>query len=50
MEKYMKFTMFEKETKDMKYQENPYRATNFTSDSEGRKMLSESKKQYNHKT
>ena len=29
MEKYMKFTMFEKETKDKKYQENPYRAVNF---------------------
>ncbi len=29
MEKYMKFTMFEKETKDKKYQNNPYRAENF---------------------
>ena len=26
MEKFMKFTMFEKETKDAKYRENPYRA------------------------
>ena len=28
MEKYMKFTMFEKETKDKKYHNNPYRAVN----------------------
>ena len=35
MEKYMKFTMFEKETKDKKYKDNPYRATNFKRDTEG---------------
>ena len=35
MEKFMKFTMFEKETKDKKYKENPYRATNFTQDENG---------------
>ena len=29
MEKYMKFTMFEKETKDEKFRNNPYRAVNF---------------------
>lgn len=29
MEKYMKFTMFQKESKDEKYQDNPYRAVNF---------------------
>ena len=29
MEKYMKFTMFEKESKDKKYRDNPYRAVNF---------------------
>lgn len=29
MEKYMKFTMFKKETTDKKYHENPYRAVNF---------------------
>ena len=29
MEKYMKFTMFAKETKDRKYHEDPYRAVNF---------------------
>ena len=29
MEKYMKFTMFKKETKDRKYREDPFRAANF---------------------
>lgn len=29
MEKFMKFTMFDKETRDKKYAENPYRAVNF---------------------
>lgn len=29
MEKYMKFTMFKKETEDKEYRENPYRAVNF---------------------
>ena len=29
MEKYMKFTMFQKESKDEKYRDNPYRAVNF---------------------
>lgn len=35
MEKFMKFTMFEKETKDRKYKENPYRSVNFKQDKEG---------------
>ena len=35
MEKYMKFTMYEKETKDIKYRDNPYRACNFDIDHEG---------------
>ena len=35
MEKYMKFTMFEKETKDPKYKNNPYRAINFIQDKNG---------------
>lgn len=35
MEKYMKFTMFEKETKSEKYHTNPYRAVNFKRDSNG---------------
>lgn len=35
IEKYMKFTMFEKETKSEKYHTNPYRAVNFKRDAEG---------------
>ena len=35
MEKYMKFTMFAKETEDKKYHDNPFRAVNFTRDEEG---------------
>ena len=35
MEKYMKFTMFKKETNDKKYHENPYRAVNFQRDEFG---------------
>ena len=35
MEKYMKFTMYEKETKDSKYRDNPYRAVNFAVDKDG---------------
>lgn len=35
MEKYMKFTMFKKETSDKKYHENPYRAANFQRDESG---------------
>ena len=35
MEKFMKFTMFEKETKDLKYKENPYRSVNFNQDENG---------------
>ena len=35
MEKFMKFTMFEKETKNEKYKNNPYRAKNFTQDEDG---------------
>jgi transposase len=35
MEKYMKFTMYEKETKDSKYRDDPYRACNFDIDHEG---------------
>ena len=32
MEKYMKFTMFDKETKDSKYRNNPFRVDNFKRD------------------
>lgn len=35
MEKFMKFTMFEKETKNEKYKNNKYRAVNFTQDENG---------------
>ena len=35
MEKYMKFTMFKKETTDKKYHESPYRAVNFKQDEAG---------------
>lgn len=35
MQKFMKFTMFEKETKDEKYRNNPYKSTNFKYDKSG---------------
>ena len=35
MEKFMKFTMYEKETKDSRYRNDPYRACNFDIDHEG---------------
>jgi hypothetical protein len=35
IEKYMKFTMFDKETKDDKYHNNPYRVDNFKRDEKG---------------
>lgn len=40
MKKYMKFTMYEKESKDMKYRNDPYRAVNFPIDSDGKLVLS----------
>lgn len=36
MEKYMKFTMFEKELKDTEYRDNPYRAVNFPINENGK--------------
>jgi transposase len=36
MEKFMKFTMFEKETQNEKYRNNPYKATNFKRNEEGK--------------
>lgn len=36
MEKYMKFSMFKKETTDKKYREDPFRAVNFPIDKEGK--------------
>ena len=44
MEKFMKFTMFNKETKDKKYQTNPYRITNFKRDEEGNLICPNGKK------
>lgn len=41
MKKYMKFTMYDKERKDKRYRENPYRAENFRIDAEGNDALSE---------
>ena len=35
MEKYMKFTMFKKETTDAKYRDNPFRVQNFKVDDQG---------------
>lgn len=35
MKKYMKFPMYEKESKSEKYRDNPFRATNFPLDEEG---------------
>ncbi len=35
MEKFMKFTMFEKETKDGQYHNDPYRINNFWQDESG---------------
>lgn len=44
MEKFMKFTMFEKETKNQKYRENPYRAINFSQDEKGTLMCPKGRK------
>lgn len=44
MEKFMKFTMFEKETKNMKYHNNPYRIDNFRRDCEGNLICPNDKK------
>ena len=46
MEKYMKFTMFEKETKDEKYHNDPYRAVNFKIDKNGSLICPNGKKFY----
>ena len=44
MEKYMKFTMYKKETKDKKYHENPFRAVNFKTDADGNLICPNNKK------
>ncbi len=47
MEKYMKFTMYEKESKDKKYRNDPYRAVNFEIDQDGY-MLCPNGKRFNY--
>ena len=44
MEKFIKFTMFEKETKDVKYRENPYRAVNFKQNENGELICPQNRK------
>lgn len=46
MEKYMKFTMFDKETKDDRYHNNQYRAVNFKRDKEGNPICPNGKRFY----
>ena len=48
MEKYMKFTMFDKETKDSKYHNNPYRVDNFECDETGN-LICPNGKRFVHK-
>ena len=44
MEKYMKFTMYEKLTKDDKYRNDPFRAENFSRDDDGNMICPNGKK------
>lgn len=44
MGKYMKFTMFKKETTDKRYHEDPYRAVNFKRDKDGNLICPNEKK------
>lgn len=46
MEKYMKFTMYEKESKDKNYRNDPYRAINFTIDQDGYMVCPNGKRFY----
>ncbi len=46
MKKYMKFTMYEKESKDKKFREDPYRAVNFGLDEEGHMVCPNGKRFY----
>ena len=48
MEKYMKFTMFEKEIKDNKYHNDPYRIINFERDDAGN-LICPNKKKFIHR-
>ena len=44
MEKYMKFTMYKKETEDIRYREDPYRAVNFGRDGAGNPVCPDGRK------
>ena len=44
MEKFMKFPMYEKETKDEKYRSDPFRAVNFKTDADGNLICPNNKK------
>ena len=44
MEKFMKFPMYEKETKDAEYRDNPFRAKNFDIDKDGNLICPNGKK------
>lgn len=44
MGKYMKFTMYKKETEDTRYREDPYRAVNFGRDSAGNPVCPDGRK------
>lgn len=44
MKKYMKFTMFSKESNDAKYRDNPFRAVNFERDEDGNIICPNGKK------
>ena len=44
MEKYMKFTMYKKETTDKKYHNDPFRAVNFQTDQDGNLICPNGKK------
>lgn len=44
MEKFMKFTMYQKEVKDEKYRDNPFRAVNFKIDDKGNLRCPNNKK------
>ena len=46
MKKYMKFTMYEKESKDAKYRNDPYRTVNFAIDHEGYMICPNGKRFY----
>ncbi len=50
MEKYMKFTMYEKETKNGKYRNDPFRACNFPIDRDGYMVCPNGKRFYFLKT